>query len=69
MAEAIARDKDRLIRRWRESVRGTVDPAAVSSEENIDSLPAFLDELVSLLRAPSDKPPEQTTDKAREIAA
>jgi signal transduction histidine kinase len=69
LAEAIARDKEGLIRRWRDSVRGTVDPTAVRSEEIIDSLPAFLDELVHHLRAPAGQPPEQTTDRAREIAA
>lgn len=65
LAEIIAGDKEGLIRRWRDSVRGTVDPAAVGSEEIIDSLPAFLDELVHHLRPEA----EQTTDKAREIAA
>ena len=69
LAEAIAGDKDGLIRRWRDRVRGTVDPAAVGSEEIIDSLPAFLDELVRHLRPPSEQPPEQTIDKTREIAA
>jgi signal transduction histidine kinase len=69
LAEAIASDKDGLIRRWRERVRGTVDPASVGSEEIVDSLPAFLDELVGHLRPQSEAPPEQTSIKARELAA
>ncbi|HEY6475643.1 MAG TPA: HAMP domain-containing sensor histidine kinase [Polyangia bacterium] len=66
LADAIAADKEGLIRRWRDRVRGTIDPAAAAPEEIIDSLPAFLDELVSLLRM---EKPEETTDKTRAIAA
>jgi signal transduction histidine kinase len=69
LANAIATEKADLIRRWRERVRGTIDPTAVGSEEIIDSLPAFLDELVDHLHGAPDQPPEQTTDRAREIAA
>jgi len=69
LAEVIAGDKDGLIRRWRDSVRGTVDPAAVGSEEIVDSLPCFLDELVDHLRPEAEQPGAETTEKAREIAA
>jgi signal transduction histidine kinase len=69
LASAIAGDKDGLIRRWQDSVRGTIDPAAVGSEEIINSLPAFLDELVAQLQPKPAAPPQRTTEKTREIAA
>ena len=68
-ANAIASGKEELLRRWRDRVRGTVDPASMPSEEIIDSLPAFLDELVDQLRRGPDQPSEQTSDRARQIAA
>jgi signal transduction histidine kinase len=66
LAEAIAADKEGLIRRWRERVRGTIDPAAAAPEEIIDSLPAFLDEVVERLRT---EKPEEPSDRTRELAA
>jgi signal transduction histidine kinase len=49
LAEAIANDKDAVLRCWRERVHG-IDPSAAPESVIIDTLPAFLDELIAVLR-------------------
>lgn len=69
LAKVIAAEKDDLIRRWRERIQGTVDPAAAVPAEIIDSLPAFLDELAAYLQARPDATPDEATGKTRALAA
>ncbi len=50
LADAIAREKDALIARWRDRVMQGIDPEAAPVPAIIDTLPLFLDELVHALR-------------------
>jgi signal transduction histidine kinase len=49
LADAIASGKDAVLRCWRARVQG-IDPSAIPESVIIDTLPAFLDELIAVLR-------------------
>jgi signal transduction histidine kinase len=69
LASVIAAEKDELIRRWRERIAGTIDPAAAVPGELIDSLPAFLDELANYLQSRREETADEATGKTRALAA
>ena len=69
LATVIAAERDELIRRWRQRIAGTIDPAGATPAEIIDSLPAFLDELASYLQSRREETPDEATGRTRELAA
>ena len=69
LAKLIAEEKEDLIRRWRQRIAGTIDPAVAPSAELIDSLPAFLDELANYLQTRREETPDEATGRARALAA
>ena len=69
LAKLIAEEKEDLIRRWRQRIAGTIDPAVAPSAELINSLPAFLDELANYLQTRREETPDEATGRARALAA
>jgi signal transduction histidine kinase len=68
LADALATDKDALIGCWRARVQAGLEPEAAPAPEIIDSLPAFLDELIVLLKSVGGSDARWDGDKAGRIA-
>ncbi|HVV52483.1 MAG TPA: HAMP domain-containing sensor histidine kinase [Polyangia bacterium] len=67
MAAVIAAEKTNLIARWRERVRGTLDPTFAPTEQILDSLPGFIDELIARLEAGESSPSDAAIARTRAI--
>lgn len=69
LPEAIESDKGAIVDCWRSRVQGGLEPAAAPPSEIIDTLPAFLDELIVRLRDAASRGARSShSEKAGEIA-
>lgn len=68
LADALATDKDVLIACWRARVQAGLEPEAAPAFEIVNTLPAFLDEMITLLQNHATAGGDWNPEKAGAIA-